>query len=146
MTDHAEDLLEGIGTLLRLFTVNEKRFPPAEGRIKYNGADFNALGFIEAKPGCKSKELADYLGRSPTTTQSTIDRLIKRGFVARGPHKTSKRAVGLTLTEEGKAVRAAIRRQDLSNMRTILSAVPENERAKLVAQIKQISQALSQAN
>lgn len=143
MSDPAEDLLEGIGSLLRLFTVNETRFPPAEGRIKYNGLDFNALRFIEDNPGCKSKELADFIGIAPTTAQSTIDRLIKRGFVLRGPHKISKRAVGLTLTEEGAAVRAAIHRQDLSNMRAMLAVIPENDRAKLAAQIKAISEALN---
>lgn len=143
MNDPAEELLEGIGTLLRLFTVSEDRFPPAEGRIKYNGVDFNALRFIADSPGCKSRELADFIGIAPTTAQSTIDRLIKRGFVSRGPHKTSKRAVALTLTDEGKEVQAAIHRQDLANMRTMLSVVPENEREKLVAQISAISKALS---
>ncbi|MEM6708642.1 MAG: MarR family winged helix-turn-helix transcriptional regulator [Pseudomonadota bacterium] len=142
MTAATEEMLSGIRTILRTFTVDETRFPPAEGRIKYNSIDFQTLYFLEATPGCSNAELARHLGVRPTSAQSTCDRLIKRAFVRREPSDANLRAVALFLTEEGRSVVAAIKRQDLANCERMLAALPAGQRATFVTQITRIADSL----
>lgn len=142
MNDSAEILLDGIRTLLRTFTVNESRFPPGEGRIKYNAIDFQALHFIAQSPVSTQAELTRFLGVSPTTAQSVCDRLVRRGFVDRDRHHKDRRSVVLSLTPEGFSIASSIRRQDLSNCETMLAALPESDRAQFARQVGAIARAL----
>lgn len=146
MTKAAKDMFEGIRVILRAFTVDETRFPPAEGRIKYNALDFQSLYYLDSNPGCKNTELARHLGIPATTSQSVCDRLIRRGFVRRESSDSSRRAISLRLTEEGQSVVAAILRQDLANCETMLQALPANSRKQFASQILQIASSLSTPN
>lgn len=143
MSRAAEELLDGIRVLLRTFTVDESRFPPAEGRIKYNAVDFQTLHYLAGHPGCSNSALAGFLGLSATTTQSVCDRLINRGYVLRAASKTSARAVALSLTDDGESVVGAIRRQDLANCKGMLNALPAGERRRFVSAVSQIAHSLS---
>jgi DNA-binding MarR family transcriptional regulator len=140
----ADTMAASIRTLLRTFTIDERRFPPAKGQLPYNGADFQTLHFVGTYPGCKSAELAAFLGVAPTTAQSVIDRLIKRGLISRSQHAKSKRAVALTLTAQGATVRDAINAQDRANCQAMLAALPAKVHASFVAQLSQISHAFDQ--
>ena len=144
MSRPATEMLDAIRTILRTFTIDEHRFPPAEGRIKYNPIDFQSLYFVGAQRGCSGAELAGFLGVAPTTAQSVCDRLIQRGLMERAPSETSRRAVSLLLTDEGDSVLAAIRRQDLANCETMLSALPREKRRDFVAQLQRIADSLSE--
>lgn len=143
MSRQAEDLLEGVRILLRTFTVDETRYPPAQGRIKYNAIDFQALHFIGHNPGCGGAALAEFLGVAPTTAQSVCDRLIRRGFAVRMKSETSGRAVEYKLTKEGQSVASAIRQQDLANCEAMLSALPATQRERFVSQVLLIAERLS---
>ena len=101
MTAPAEEMLEGIRTILRTFTVDETRFPPAEGRVKYNPVDFQALYYLSGNPQSKNADLARFLGIAATSAQSVCDRLIDRGFVTRNSSESNQRAVALSLTADG---------------------------------------------
>ena len=146
MTSPAEDLLYGIRELLKTFTVDENRFPPAEGRIKYNAVDFQALHFIYERPGSLTSALAKSLGVSATTAQSACDRLVRRGFVHRQKHPADRRAVSLTLTEQGESIAQSIKRQDVSNCELMLSKLPVDQRSAFASQIKTIASALAQSD
>jgi DNA-binding MarR family transcriptional regulator len=135
----ADDFAESIRVLLRAFTIDENRFPPAEGRMKYNAIDFQTIAFIARHKGCKALDVAQFLGIAPTTAQSAIDRLVAGGLVARERGETDRRVVELTLTADGRAVHAAIRRQDRANCALMLGALPESERMNFVTQLKQIA-------
>ncbi|MEL7031305.1 MAG: MarR family winged helix-turn-helix transcriptional regulator [Pseudomonadota bacterium] len=128
----AEQLLESVGTLLQLFTVNEERFPSAEGRMRYNPIDFQTLRLVDAHPGCRGVDIAQALGVAPTTVQSSLDRLIRNGLIERQGHATSKRAKAHYLTADGKTIRAAIHRQDISNMETMLQVLSPEERVSVI--------------
>lgn len=140
--DDASLMGASIRSLLRAFTVDEARYPPAEGKIRYNGPEFQTLHFVGLNPGCSSAALATFLGVSPTTAQSVIERLIKRGLILRERSSDDKRAVALSLTAEGERMRAAINRQDRRNCETMLAALPEAERSTFVARMAQIAQAI----
>ena len=138
-----ERLLESVGVLLQVFTVNEERFPSAEGRIRYNPIDFQALRFIHAQPGARGIDVADALSVAPTTLQSSIDRLIRSSLVERQDHPTSKRSKAYFLTPEGEDVREAIHRQDISNMQTVLDALTKPEQKTVIALLEKVAVQLS---
>ena len=137
-------MLQAIGFLLNLFIVNEERFPSAEGRIRYNPIDFQTLRYIERAPGCRGVDIARALGVAPTTLQSALDRLIKKGWVERHDHPTSKRAKAHSLTEAGQELRASIHRQDLANMDVMLAALSPQEQKQAVALMGKIAAHLQQ--
>jgi len=128
----AERLVKSIEILLNLFTVNEERFPSAEGKMRYNPIDFQTLHFIEMEPNCRGVDVARALGVAPTTQQSALERLIKKGLIKRGEHPTSKRAKIYSLTPDGVLLREAIHRQNLFNMNAVLSALSISEQAELI--------------
>jgi DNA-binding MarR family transcriptional regulator len=148
MTDKtlANEMASSIRVLLRTFTIDERRFPPAEGQLPYNGADFQALHFIGGQPGCRSTDLARFLGLSATTVQSVVDRLIKRGLVVRGSSERDRRAVALKLTEQGQQVSAAISRQDQANCLHMLSAIDPASHADFVKQLSRIAAGMAADN
>lgn len=135
-------LLKSISVMLRLFIIDEERFPSAEGRVKYNPIDFQTLRFIDAQPNCRGADIARALGVAPTTVQSALDRLIRKGLVERMDHPESRRAKVHKLTEDGKSLRDAIHRQDMSNMDAILSTLTEEEQAQIVALMEKVTTAL----
>jgi len=135
---------DAIRVLLRTFTVDETRFPPAEGRMKYNALDFQTLHYLSLTPGCTGAALARFLGVSPTTAQSVIDRLVRRGLVSRDANPASGRAVALSLTAEGRDVQAAIERQDVANCQTMLASLPAAQRRTFVDQLDRITAAIAE--
>lgn len=142
MPRQAERLAAAIRVLLRAFTIDEDRFPAAEGRMRYNAIDFQTIHYVAEHSGCKSIAVAAFLGVAPTTLQSTLDRLVERGLVERSKSAESPRAVALALSAEGRRVREAIQRQDADNCRRMLAAVPARERARFVEHMTQIAAAI----
>jgi DNA-binding MarR family transcriptional regulator len=137
--DLPDRLAEGVRVLLREFTINEVRFPAAEGRLRHNAIDFQSLAVIAAQPGCSALDVGRRLGASPTTLQSCLDRLVRAGLVSRERSDQDGRRVVLALTPEGLETHGAIRRQDLANCDLMLSALPEPARARFVADLERIA-------
>jgi DNA-binding MarR family transcriptional regulator len=61
----------------------------------------------------------------------------------RGEHPTSKRAKVHTLTDEGHELRAAIHRQDISNMETMLKLLNGEERKQIISIMTKVAKGLS---
>lgn len=137
----ADAMAESIRILLRTFTIDEKRFPAASGQMRHNAVDFQTLHFVALRPGCKSAELAAFLGVTATTAQSAIERLIKLNLIERSPHPTNKRAVSLVLTGKGVEMREAIVLLDRANCHAMLMTLPEDARAGFVRQLNEIARA-----
>jgi DNA-binding MarR family transcriptional regulator len=135
----ADSMAASIRHLLRAFTIAETRLPDGSKPIRYNGPEFQTLHFVADHPGCMSASLAAFLGVSPTTAQSIIDRLIRRGLLIRQASVTSQRAVALTLTPSGKAMHAAILAQDRANCTAMLSALPLRDRDTFIALLNTVA-------
>ena len=63
--------------------------------------DFSVLSLITHNPGITSRQLCSTLGILPPNLVGMINALEKRGILARQPHPTDGRAVGLHLTAGG---------------------------------------------
>jgi DNA-binding MarR family transcriptional regulator len=139
---NAAALRQSVSALLRLFLVNERRFPLAGTNERYSPLDVQALNFLALHPGAKVGALGDFLSVAPTTTTTLTDRLVKRGLVARIVHADDKRAKALTLTPAGRTMFDAIYAQDLVNMQAMLDALPPDEQGQLVSMLARIVAAL----
>jgi DNA-binding MarR family transcriptional regulator len=134
-----QSLYESVCTLLRILTVGEKTFAPAGGRIKYNGLDFQTIGFVGRAPGCMATELAQFLDVAATTATSTVDRLVKRGLLLRNRPEDNRRAVALSLSPLGQEVFDSMVAQDMQNMALMLQVLSKPERAPFVAAMQKIT-------
>lgn len=141
-SDAAEQLVSAIRILLRVFTVDETRFPAAGGQVKYNALDFQTLYYVGENSGCSGAALARYLGTAPTTAQSVIERLVRRGLLRRKDGQ--KRAIALSLTPAGEEVREAIYRQDLHNCMAMLCALPDGDQAQFAGQMAAIARTMDE--
>lgn len=124
--------------LIRVFHVNERAAPAAEGQIKYSPYDFQSLEFIARQPGCMATALASHLVVSPTTATSIIDRLVARGLVQRQRPEKNRRSISLSLTAAGRTLHQAIIRQGLKNMAVMLEPLSPTERGEFLRQMGKI--------
>ncbi len=138
-------LLDHVRTLTRLFMVNESAFPSAEGQTIFSPQVLQALYEIERAPGIRSSDLARQLGLVPTTASNLISRLVLNGLVDKRASETDGRAVALHLTDKGAALRAAIHRQDMSNMALMLSALSPEEQAQLLGLLDKVTARVTRA-
>lgn len=142
MPSNAAKLVASVRILLRTFTINETAFPPAEGKLKHNAHDFQTILFLANHPNSKANRVADFLGVVPTTAQSVIERLIRRGIVVRKRGDSSREGVSLSLTTQGQVLCEAIDRQDLTNCERMLRALPASERAGFVKNLQLIAESI----
>jgi len=136
MDDERDRLLIAVGDLLRVFLINERVFPSAEGQIPYSPHVFKAIGFVAMNPGVRASDLQAHLGIAATTASSLIKRMVSKGWLERGPHPEDGRAVALTLSVEGQELAGAINRQDMRNMELMLSAFSGDERKAFVEMVE----------
>jgi DNA-binding MarR family transcriptional regulator len=142
MTADANILAEKLRILLRAFTINETRYPAAEGKIRYNGLDFQTIHFVGENPDCSALSLAQFLGVSATTAQSAIDRLVGKGILQRKKSEADGRAVALRLTTQGYNINAAIARQDILNCSAMLASLTAAEGSDLIKALTKIVERL----
>jgi DNA-binding MarR family transcriptional regulator len=138
-SSQAVALRKAVSALLRVFLVNDKRFPVAGTHERYSPHDFQTLDFLARNPGSKPAELCAFLGIMPTTGAAVLDRLERRGLIERTRHETDRRARSVSLTPQGDDFHGAIVRQDLVNMEAMLSILNPNERAPFVAMMSKIA-------
>jgi len=117
---------------MRVFFVNERAFPSAEGRLAYSPHVFQALSVIARSPGMRASDLTLWLGLVPTTTSSLIARMVTKGLIEKRTHPDDGRAIALYLTEEGTSMQDAIHRQDMRNMDALLAGLNGDERDTLL--------------
>jgi DNA-binding MarR family transcriptional regulator len=137
-SDYPERLLACVGGLLQLFIVSEERFPSAEGRMRYNPLDFQTLRYIDANPESQGADIARAFGVAPTTQQSVLDRLIRKGLIVRSQHPSNRRARLHSLTPAGKDLRQAIHRQDMTNMKTMLAPLNTEEQTDILRLLEKV--------
>lgn len=136
----AEQLDAAIGTLLRILTIDERRLSTGLGTIPFNPLDLETLSYLHRFPNSVAKDVARHLGVRATTMQSVIDRLQKRGLVARNTSVLRGRAVALTLTETGLSFRRQIHAQNIKNCRQMLQCIAEHKQEAFVRDMTTISQ------
>lgn len=65
---------------------------------------FRVLAFLSGSPGASLSEVADFVGVAGATASAMVDRLVRRGLVAREGDPEERRRVMLDLTSDGSDV------------------------------------------
>jgi DNA-binding MarR family transcriptional regulator len=130
--DQIAQLDESIGALVRVLTIDERRFSSGLEVPRLNLIDLEVLSFLHRAPGSTAKEIAVYLGVRPTTMQSVVDRLNKTGLLQRDKDVFKGRSIALSLTTDGLILRQRMHAQNLENCRQMLQALGEQEGADFV--------------
>lgn len=74
------------------------------GSFDLRTVDFSVLSVIGHWPGVTSRQLCQQLNVLPPNMVVLLRELDKRGLIERQPHPTDRRAVGLLLSANGKAL------------------------------------------
>ena len=89
-------------------------------------AEFSVLSLIRHNPGITSRQLCAALSILPPNLVVILKQFEKRGLIARKPHPTDGRAIGLSLTEKGDTLVAAAEEvsaaSDLSSTQSLTAA------------------------
>jgi DNA-binding MarR family transcriptional regulator len=89
-------------------------------------AEFSVLSLIRHNPGITSRQLCAALSILPPNLVVILKQFEKRGLIARKPHPTDGRAIGLSLTDKGDTMVAAAEEvsasSDLSSTQTLTAA------------------------
>ncbi len=80
------------------------RFITGMAELGLRPVDFSVLSVIHHNPGITSRQLCATLAIQPPNLVGLINRLQRRGLLARQPHPHDGRAMGLLLTDEGLAM------------------------------------------
>lgn len=97
--DCAADIMATIPLVMR-FIQTEMRGQGSPHHLSV--PQFRTLMFLYLNPGSSLSSLADHLGVTRPTASAIAERLVQRGFIDRREDPQERRAVVLTLTEEGR--------------------------------------------
>lgn len=137
------ELARHVNGIIRALLVAGRRGPPAEGRIPFNPLYFNILRTLDADGPCRPSHVAERLMVPRTTVSTAMKALARRGLINAGPDAADGRALSLALTQEGRAVLAAILRQDRRNAAAMLEALDPGERAAFVAALGKVTRGVA---
>lgn len=99
---------------------------------------FAALDFIHANPGTDQARVAEAIAYDRATIGGVIDRMEQKGWIRRVVSERDRRARELSLTTEGRRIRAALLPivQDLQD--EILQSLSAADRARFLKLARQI--------
>jgi DNA-binding MarR family transcriptional regulator len=129
------DILDMAGHLIR--RMHQQSTQVFAQRTRAAGYDltpvqFAALDAIHAHPATDQARVAELIGYDRTTIGGVIDRLEQKGWILRVVSERDRRARELSLTTEGKRVRAALMPIVRSLQGEILDTLNAGERARFL--------------
>jgi DNA-binding MarR family transcriptional regulator len=72
-------------------------------KLELNNADMECLDLLFFRRVSSPAELAQYTGLTSGATTTMLDRLEKKGFIARQPHPSDRRSIQIVLVPEAMA-------------------------------------------
>lgn len=122
-----------VGDLFHQINHRIRRTAAAEFEpLGITGAQLRALRTIHASDGpIRMSALADALGIVRRSATSVVDELEARGYVARVDDPADRRAVGVVLTDAGRAAIAEVRGRRLSAAGQVLRPLDDDELQRL---------------
>lgn len=97
------EIQNSLGFLLRVAQIQTfERFFESLGSYGLKPGEFTVLWVIGLNPGMRQGTIARQLSIKPAHMTKLVGRLIKQGYVAREQHTEDRRAVRISLTEQGR--------------------------------------------
>ena len=101
-------------------------------------AEFSVLSLIRHNPGITSRQLCAALNILPPNLVVILKQFEKRGLIARKPHPTEGRAIGLSLTDKGDTLVAAAEEVSASSDLSATQSLTAAERKTLTRLLQKI--------
>ena len=101
-------------------------------------AEFSVLSLIRHNPGITSRQLCAALNILPPNLVVILKQFEKRGLIARKPHPTDGRAIGLSLTAKGDTLVAAAEKVSASSDLSATQSLTAAERKTLTRLLQKI--------
>ena len=93
----AQAVMETVPPIMRTIREEVRR----RGAPQFSIPQLRTLAYLHRRPGACLFHLAEHLGVSRPTASNLVERLVRRGMVARGTNPEERRRVALTLTPVG---------------------------------------------
>jgi len=93
---------------------------------------YRMLAVLDADDRQNVRDLAARLGVERSTATRMCNRLVGAGLIERGEDPSDRRAVVISLTEDGREVVAAVTRARRDNVATLLRSLPPARRDQIV--------------
>lgn len=100
--------------------------------------DFSVLSLVAHNPGITSRQLCSTLGILPPNLVGMVNMLQKRELIARRPHPTDGRAMGLHLTPAGQKLMRDAEKTAASIEAGVASRLSPAELRTLIALLKKV--------
>jgi len=131
------DALERMHAILHLYRSRQQRSTAgAGGELAH--MEFKALGYFARHPGATQSDLVAHSGRDKAQVARLIRALRDRGLLDGAADAQDKRSTRLTLSEQGRAVHAALHRHDGALAGQALAGFDAAERAALLALLDRV--------
>ena len=109
--------------------------------LKDDGLTVSQFGVLEAlyyRGPMTAGQLAEKILRSSANLTLVVDNLAKRGLVARARRSDDRRAVEVTLTDEGRALIAGLMPGHVAGVVAAFAVLPAEEQTALAALCRQL--------
>ncbi|MFL6630979.1 MAG: MarR family winged helix-turn-helix transcriptional regulator [Massilia sp.] len=130
-------MLERVHAIMHLYRSAQQRSLRA-GPHDLAHMEIKVLGFFARRPGATQSDLAAHSGRDKAQLARLIRGLRDRGLLDATADETDKRSTRLALSEDGKAMFAALNRHDGALAETALEGIAEADRATLLDLLERV--------
>ncbi len=97
---------------------------------------YAALQAVANQPGVDQRTLAGSIGLDTSTVAGVLDRLEARGLLARGASSSDRRVRLLSLTDDGRALLAAVLPDMRAAQQRILAPLPAAEQVEFMRMLR----------
>jgi DNA-binding MarR family transcriptional regulator len=115
------------------------RFRRVFSEFDIRPAQLGALTILANNPGLKQSEVSAVLGIKRTNFGPLLDGLVARGLVRRAKVPTDRRAFGLHLTDEGRALITQLHARERAFEAEITAVIGEDGRRDLLALLQGVA-------
>ncbi len=99
---------------------------------------FMALDYLCRHSKSTMNNLARHLMITPAATTGLVDRLIIQGLVARSNDTEDRRIIWITLSQKGRQIVSAIKKQKIDHLIRVFSQISTNDRMRYLDVLEQI--------
>jgi DNA-binding MarR family transcriptional regulator len=100
--------------------------------LRLSAAETNALACFAGASARTVGELVAATGQRPSTLTGVLDRLERRGLIARAPNPADRRSIVIRLTPTGTTVAARV----AAAFAAVEARLPSDDAARLISQIR----------
>lgn len=134
--DAAEDAIEAMHAIMHLFRAHRLRMRDGPNGLAH--MELKALGFFARHPGATQSDLVAHSERDKAQVARQIRALRERGLLVVREDASDRRSAHLSLSEQGRAVHAALRVNDGDLKAQALAGFTDDEKANLLALLARV--------